>query len=184
MNWNSISFWNETLKKCLGKLRNKSNSAAVNCLKLQDQLLTDRTTWNLGIYQKEESPVCWSPGFCVKRYRHKESSGYVRILRRHNILDFESRALTIRPSSSVSPIFFFESFYSCTFSPLDFEMIELRCQKKCRNIYIRIILFLRMLCAFWQHGWPLRLFKVSFEPTEDATTGIIVPIKKFLKICC
>ena len=142
MNWNSISFLNETLKKCLGKLRNQSNSAAVNCLKLQDQLLTDRTTWNPGIYQKEESPVCWSPGFCVKRYRHKESSGYVRILRRHNILDFESRALTIRPSSSVSPIFFFESFYSCTFSPLDFEMIELRCQKKCRNIYIRIILFL------------------------------------------
>ena len=93
-------------KKMFGKIGNQSNSAAVNCLKLQDQLLTDRTTWNPGIYQKEESPVCWSPGFCVKRYRHKESSGYVRILRRHNILDFESRALTIRPSSSLSPIFF------------------------------------------------------------------------------
>ena len=37
---------------------NQSNSAAVDCLKLQDELLTDRITRNDGIYQEEESPVC------------------------------------------------------------------------------------------------------------------------------
>ena len=37
---------------------NQSNSAAVNCLKLQDELLTDRITRNGGIYQEEESPAC------------------------------------------------------------------------------------------------------------------------------
>ena len=182
MNWNSISFWNETLKKCLGKLRNKSNSAAVNCLKLQDQLLTDRTTWNPGIYQKEESPVCWSPGFCVKRYRHKESSGYVRILRRHNILDFESRALTIRPSSSLSPIFFLIVLLVHFFTFRFWDDWAYMSEKMSKHLFQNHPFF-RMLCAFWQHGWPLRLFKVSFEPTEDAKTGIIVPIKKLLNIC-
>ena len=60
----------QNAKKLFGKIGNQSKSAAVNCLKLQDELLTDRITWNGGIYQEEESPACWSPGFCVKRYLH------------------------------------------------------------------------------------------------------------------
>ena len=41
--------------------------------------------------------------------------------------------------------------------------------KNYQNIYFRIIIivsFLRMQCAFWQRGWPLRLFEISFEATE------------------
>ena len=82
--------------------------------------------------------------------------------------------------------FFFESFYFCTFSLLYSEMIEARCLKNCRNMNFRIIIivsFLKMQCAFWRRGWPLRLFEISFEPTEDATTCIIVSITKCLNIC-
>ena len=41
VSWSSISFSKKTLK---WKMENQSNSAAVNCLKLQDELLTDRIT--------------------------------------------------------------------------------------------------------------------------------------------
>ena len=79
---------------------------------------------------------------------------------------------------------FFLIVYFCTFLFLYSEMIELRCQKKLSKHIFQNHNYcvFSMQCASWQHGWPLRLFEIRFEAAEDATTCIIVSVKKCLNI--
>ena len=75
--------------------------------------------------------------------------------------------------------FTFALFHIYTLKWLNWEV-----WKNCRNMYFRIIIivsFLKMQCAFWQRGWPLRLFEISFEATSPNYKRCMCP--RLIWIC-
>ena len=75
--------------------------------------------------------------------------------------------------------FTFALFHFYTLKWLNWEV-----WKNCQNMYFRIIIivsFLKMQCAFWQRGWPLRLFEISFEATSPNYKRCMCP--RLIWIC-